>query len=420
MGARRPVIYDISRLVTRFLNDTPNGIDRIDMLLAKHFLSRTDGSVSPLLCTIAGPSIIPVQLAIDAIEELDRRWWREIKPTDDNEIYESVVTRILGTDSSHGRIAAAPRSRILTSLRLIRRYGLHFGRSPPRSAPPGAVYVNASTFPLEHDWYLDWLRKRPDIKSAFFIHDFLPIDCPQYFWTNEPSRHRRRLDNIRSVGGAAMVSNAYVAARLKTYAGREGYAPAICQAPPPVSRAFHTARTIDPRLINSRYFLACGTIEPRKNHVLLLDLWRELVTRLGPSTPALVIAGKRGWNNEEAVGRLERSRLSSRVVEVAGLPTPALKRLMDGATALLAPSFGEGFGLPVAEALAAGLPVLASDIEAFREFDSPLLQLIDPIDGLGWLKAIEQVTRGAEAAIAAPAAPDLSFTGKIDDFLDRL
>lgn len=422
MKARRPVIYDISRLTTRFLNDTPNGIDRIDLILARHFLNRRDGSVYPLLCTSAGPTLVSIQLAFEVIEELDHRWWRETTPTKDDEIYEKAVARITGTNScqEHGRIAATTRNRTLPSLRSIARYGFHLGQFPTRTAPSGAVYVNASTFPLEHGWYLNWLRKRPDVKSAFFIHDLLPIECPQYFWKNEPRRHRRRLENIRSVGGAAIVSSAYVAARLKAYANSQGYAPAICQATPPVLHTFQSARTIDPRLANSRYFLTCGTIEPRKNHALLLDLWHELNSRLGSSAPTLVIVGERGWNNEEVVGRLERSRLSSHVVEVAGLSTPALKRLMDGATALLTPSFGEGFGLPVAEALAAGLPVLASNIEAFREFDSPLLQLIDPIDGLGWLKAIQQITRCSEPIVSAPALSDLTFQRQIDAFLERL
>lgn len=422
MNARRPVIYDISRLTTRFLNDTPNGIDRIDLALAKHFLNRTNGSVYPLLCTAAGPSLVPIQLGLEIIEALNYRWWREASSADDDEIYEKIIARIPGTNScqGHARIAAKPRSRALSSLRSITRYGFYLGRFPARTAPSGAVYINASTFPLEHSWYLNWLRKRPDIKSAFFIHDLLPIEYPQYFWKNEPNRHRRRLANIRSVGGAALVGTACVAARLKAYTGWQDYAPPICQATPPVSHAFRTARTIDPRLANTRYFLTCGTIEPRKNHIFLLDLWHELICRFGPSAPALVIIGKRGWNNEDVLGRLERSRLSSRIVEVTGLSTPALKRLMDGATALLAPSFGEGFGLPVAEAIAAGLPVLASDIEAFREFNNPLLQLINPIDGLGWFEAIQKTTRSSEPTVSAPPPTNLAFTRKIEDFLDGL
>jgi glycosyltransferase involved in cell wall biosynthesis len=81
--------------------------------------------------------------------------------------------------------------------------------------------------------------------------------------------------------------------------------------------------------------------------------------------PALVLVGKRGWNAEAAIGILERSRdISRHVVEVSDLSTPALKRLMDNATALLAPSLSRGFGLPVSEAAAIGLPVIAPRISS--------------------------------------------------------
>jgi len=72
------------------------------------------------------------------------------------------------------------------------------------------------------------------------------------------------------------------------------------------------------------------------------------------------------------------------VIEIARLSTPALKRLLDNARGLLMPSFGEGFGLPVAEALAVGTPVVASDIAAFRNFRTAGAALIDPIDAPAW------------------------------------
>jgi glycosyltransferase involved in cell wall biosynthesis len=137
------------------------------------------------------------------------------------------------------------------------------------------------------------------------------------------------------------------------------------------------------------YFLLCGTIEPRKNHLLILHVWRDLVDRRGDGAPKLVLVGKRGWENEQIRDLLDRSpRLRRHVVEVSGLPTPSLKRLMLGAFALLMPSFGEGYGLPVVEALAVGLPVIASDIPVFREIGDGRLTLIDPTDGPRWREAI--------------------------------
>jgi glycosyltransferase involved in cell wall biosynthesis len=107
----------------------------------------------------------------------------------------------------------------------------------------------------------------------------------------------------------------------------------------------------------------CGTLEPRKNHLTILNVWRELLARLGQAAPRLILVGERGWENENILDLLERCRpLRGHVLEVAGLTTPAFKRLLKGARALLMPSFAEGYGLPVAEALAVGTPVLASDM----------------------------------------------------------
>jgi glycosyltransferase involved in cell wall biosynthesis len=84
--------------------------------------------------------------------------------------------------------------------------------------------------------------------------------------------------------------------------------------------------------------------------LLLLRVWRELVKKHGRDAPKLVIVGKRGWNNAAIVESLQDEALRGHVIEVAGLPTPDYKRLLDHCRALLAPSFAEGFGLPVAEA----------------------------------------------------------------------
>ena len=80
------------------------------------------------------------------------------------------------------------------------------------------------------------------------------------------------------------------------------------------------------------------------------------------------------------------------VIEASGLSTPSLKRLIDNARAVLMPSFAEGYGLPVAEALAAGTPVLASDLPSLRAMGGSAITWLDPVDGLGWLAAIRRLS----------------------------
>jgi glycosyltransferase involved in cell wall biosynthesis len=137
------------------------------------------------------------------------------------------------------------------------------------------------------------------------------------------------------------------------------------------------------------YFLCLGTIEPRKNHMLLLLLWRQMAEAGVPGIPRLVIAGRRGWENEQVVDLLERCRaLRGLVEERNDLGDDELAALIAGARAVLMPSFVEGFGMPVAEALAAGTPVIASDLPVYREIAGGIPEYCNPLDGPAWQAAV--------------------------------
>ena len=140
-------------------------------------------------------------------------------------------------------------------------------------------------------------------------------------------------------------------------------------------------------------------------------MWRRLVAE-NRNAPRLVIVGARGWENEQVADILDRGEaLKAHVVELSRLPSADLVELLAGARALLAPSFGEGYGLPVVEALGLGTPVVASDIPVFREVSQGRARFLSPIDGLAWLAEIRQLSeddayldaRRAEArAFSAP------------------
>jgi glycosyltransferase involved in cell wall biosynthesis len=80
--------------------------------------------------------------------------------------------------------------------------------------------------------------------------------------------------------------------------------------------------------------------------------------------------------------------LRGHVAELGTVPDTRLTALLRGARALLMPSFAEGFGLPVAEALAHGTPVLCSDLPALREAGGPVPEYLDPLDTPGWYSAV--------------------------------
>ena len=105
-----------------------------------------------------------------------------------------------------------------------------------------------------------------------------------------------------------------------------------------------------------------GTIEPRKNHWFMLHVWRRIVEESGGNAPKLVVIGRRGWECENVVDMLERCEsLKDAVVEQSNCSDHDLQVWLQHARALLFPSFVEGYGMPLVEALTMQVPVIASD-----------------------------------------------------------
>jgi glycosyltransferase involved in cell wall biosynthesis len=258
---------------------------------------------------------------------------------------------------------------------------------------------------------------------VFFIHDMLPLEMPEYFRAGEFAAHQRRMRNLARHGAGAIVSTHVVKDALQNYLANLGRNDLpVLVAPLPTPPIFLEEEALDDDLPAEPFFIQCGTLEPRKNHLMILQVWRELVARRGSLAPKLILVGARGWKNENVVDLLERcASLKDHVLEISGLATPSLKRLTMGARAALMPSFGEGYGLPLVEALAAGTPAIASDIAVFREIAGDRFTRLSPLDSEGWLSAIELFAQNQPKPPGrlAPIAPDLFFRA-IDEFVGSL
>lgn len=153
------------------------------------------------------------------------------------------------------------------------------------------------------------------------------------------------------------------------------------------------------------YLLTVGTIEPRKNHLSLLDA----IALLPPDAPPLVIAGREGWSAREIVARARAMVKTGRVILLDYVPERLLPGLYAGAAAVAYVSWYEGFGLPVLEGLAAGCPVIASDVPAHREVARGEAHFVSPADpaeiaealkrALGQTDPDAQARRRARAAL---------------------
>jgi alpha-1,3-rhamnosyl/mannosyltransferase len=135
------------------------------------------------------------------------------------------------------------------------------------------------------------------------------------------------------------------------------------------------AGTIHRLGIGKHYILFLGTIEPRKNLDRLLDAWSQLEPALA-GTVELVVAGPAGWSSASTLARL---RAPTRGVRYLGYVDEAdLPALTAGAMIFAYPSLYEGFGFPVAQAVAAGVPVLTSDVSSLPEVAGEGGLLVDP------------------------------------------
>jgi glycosyltransferase involved in cell wall biosynthesis len=145
------------------------------------------------------------------------------------------------------------------------------------------------------------------------------------------------------------------------------------------------------------YLLYVGTLEPRKNLPLLLDAW-EAMRDDEQGAPPLVLAGGYGWRSRGLMDRLQALR-GEGVVLLGRVDQERLVRLLQAATCFVYPSLYEGFGLPPAEALACGVPVVATHGGSLPEVLGDAALLVDPHEPAELAAAIGRALR--EPGLAA-------------------
>jgi glycosyltransferase involved in cell wall biosynthesis len=155
-----------------------------------------------------------------------------------------------------------------------------------------------------------------------------------------------------------------------------------------------------PRPSERPYVLYLGAIEPRKNVDTLLDAWSEFRFR---GDFDLVVAGASGWAAEETTRRLASQPTGVRYLGY--VPEDELPGLMAGASVFVYPSLYEGFGLPVAQAMAAGVPVITSNTSCLPEVAGEGALLVDP-------RSRAEIQAAMEKLLASPALQrDLGAAG---------
>lgn len=361
-------LLDVTRLVSR-AGRTPTGIDRVERAWLDRFV-QGDFPAFGLVRTNLGYLL------------LDR----------------AGLQRLAGALSSrdHGRIGLLAR---LTSRRpdavravetMLRRVAIaratrwRLGAMLKAHVPRGTVAFNVGHANLT-DATLSALRGVPDMRLVVMIHDTIPLDWPDLQRENTARAFATKFRAAAGHADALICPSQSAAADIRRHLAPKDWPP-VTVTPLGVEPAVPDKAALPPGLPpDEPYFVALGTIEPRKNHALLLDVWE----RLGPDAPWLVICGARGWRNEETFARLDRQ--PPRLREVAGLSDGAVAALLAGARALLFPSLAEGYGLPLAEAGALGTPVVCSDLPVCREVAPVGAIFIHPGDTGTWADVLRRL-----------------------------
>jgi glycosyltransferase involved in cell wall biosynthesis len=341
-------------------------VERIDLALAQALVRRLGAACAFVAASPLGPRWISPAVGAALLTCLERRWsGRARRPP-----WAALQAR------QAGEMLTAPWRR-------------------PRPRVAETTYVNASHAGLLlRRGALDGLDPQRRMARLVYVHDLIPIEHPEYQRPGADRRLTAFLDEAAAAPVRLLTNSLDTARRLEAFArGRKWRVEAITPlipryvAKPPASGA-PLRPAVRRRLADAApYFIVIGTIEPRKNHLLLLHIWRDLARHGRP--PHLVVVGRRGWENEMVVDMLDRcASIRPHVTEFGDLGDDEVQALLTGARALLFPSFAEGLGMPLLEAAALGTPAIVSDLPALREIAPAGTVFLHPLDGLGWTREI--------------------------------
>jgi alpha-1,3-rhamnosyl/mannosyltransferase len=241
------------------------------------------------------------------------------------------------------------------------------------------------------------LPVRAAVPMVATIHDLSVVEYPQWHTPSRVARWRRHLTAALRHTARWITVSEFTRQRMVKLLGLD---PLRITVIPEGARhmllpsADDLARMPAAVGLPEQYLLFVGTLEPRKNLLGLLDAYGMLPLNQRRRTP-LILVGRPGWGDENFWRALLDHRMADEALVTGFLDDRRLAEVLARASALLMPSFYEGFGLPVVEAMAAGCPVICSDIDAHREVAGEAAERIAPENTGAWSDAMGRAIEDA-------------------------
>jgi glycosyltransferase involved in cell wall biosynthesis len=379
MGTTKNRLLDLTRLVSR-AGRPLTGVDRVEYAYLCYLLDDPSEALFGLVRTSLGYVLLDQTGCEGLRHRIQSNQWGAAGP----------LARLAQRRDPMRARAEADLRRIC----LARCLPAGLPRMLARHMDGPVIYINTGHSNLT-ERVTHAIRKMPEARIAVLLHDTIPMDHPQYQRPGAPERFLGFLTRVIAQADLVICNSDQTQRDLERHAGIK--TPRTVVAHLGVDRPV-AGTPPDGPWSGKPYFVCLGTIEPRKNHALLLDIWERI------PNAHLLICGHRGWNNDAVFAQLDAR--PERVHELPGLPDDQVFGLIRGARALLFPSHAEGYGLPPIEAASLGTPVICNDVPIYREVLGDIPIYVNVSQGYIWAETIKRLaneqttqTSGAKGAL---------------------
>jgi glycosyltransferase involved in cell wall biosynthesis len=376
---KKPICLDVTRLLSRAGLGALTGVDRVERAYVEWALSGE--RIATFLCrTSRGYLLLDPNGARALLNGLAvTQKWRSA----------DLISKVMGRGNRQRDQAEAT----LRQHIIARALPTGLGRMLRRHLPDETIYLNVGHSNLSQRVLGAWAKRTGGL-CAVLIHDLIPVSYPEFSTPDSTRRFEEILTRLPKNCDLIIANSHDTADRLANHWRDVSRLPQICVShlgltPPPATEPIEIET-------KTPFFVAVGTLEPRKNLTLLLDIWELLAQKVGQNPlPHLHIVGGRGWLSSALFERIDTHPLNGIAFFEHGALSDAQKQyLIEQSQGLLFPSLAEGFGLPPLEALALGKPVICSNLPVLREILGDKATFLDPSDPDMWVETIRKQLNG--------------------------